>query len=96
MEALKKLPALNTITVLDHPSLGLCSCSNTKPEYTSKVQWGTNQNVVFKIAVRKLSRLPTLKASRELKNWYFPTKFLPKHYLQVSYICAEFQDQKIH
>jgi hypothetical protein len=45
------------------------------------VQWGTNQNVVFTIAVRKLSRLPTLKASRELKNWYFPTKILPKHYL---------------
>jgi len=39
------------------------------------VQWGTNQNVVFEIAVRKISRLPTLKVSRELKNWYFPTKF---------------------
>jgi hypothetical protein len=62
----------------------------------SIVQWGTNQNVVFKIAVRKLSRLPTLKASRELTNWYFPTKILPKHYLQVSYMLAKFQDQKIH
>jgi hypothetical protein len=28
------------------------------------VQWGTNQNVIFEIAVRKISRLPTLKASR--------------------------------
>jgi hypothetical protein len=42
------------------------------------VQWGTNQNVVFEIAARKLSRLPTLKAFPELKNWYFPTNFLPK------------------
>ena len=39
------------------------------------VQWGTNQNVVFEIAARKLSRLPTLKAFQELKNWYFPTMF---------------------
>jgi hypothetical protein len=44
------------------------------------VQWGTNQNVVFEIAARKLSRLPTLKAFLELKNWYFSTIFLPKHY----------------
>jgi len=44
------------------------------------VQWGTNQNVVFEIAARKLSRLPTLKACRELKNWYFSTSFLPKNY----------------
>jgi len=42
------------------------------------VQWGTNQNVVFEIAARKLSRLPTLKAFRELKNWYFSTIFLIK------------------
>jgi hypothetical protein len=41
-------------------------------ELYANVQWGTNQNVVFKIAVRKISRLPALKASRELKNWYFP------------------------
>jgi hypothetical protein len=47
----------------------------------SNLQWGTNQNVVFEITVRKISRLPTLKASRELKNWYFPVKFLRKHYL---------------
>jgi hypothetical protein len=42
------------------------------------VQWGTNQNVVFEIAARKLSRLPTLKAFRELKNWYFSTIFFTK------------------
>jgi hypothetical protein len=47
----------------------------------SIVQWGTNQNVVFEIAARKLSRLPTLKAFLELKNWYFSTIFLPKNYL---------------
>jgi len=39
------------------------------------VQWGTNQNVVFEIAAKKLSRLPTLKAFRELKNWYFSIFF---------------------
>jgi len=60
------------------------------------VQWGTNQNVVFEIAVRKISRLPTLKVSRELKNWYFPTKFLPKHFIYVNYRYAKFQGQKIH
>jgi hypothetical protein len=61
-----------------------------------EVQWGTNQNVVFEIAMRKLSRLPTLKASRELKNWYFPSKFSAKHYLLVSYMHTKFQGQMIY
>jgi len=57
---------------------GICNSINCS---FSTLQWGTNQNVVFEFAVRKISILPTLKASRELKNWYFTTKFLPKHYL---------------
>jgi hypothetical protein len=46
--------------------------------------------------MRKISRLPTLKASQELKNWYFPTTLLPKHYLEVNYMFTKFQGQKIH
>jgi len=41
----------------------------------STVQWGRNQNVVFEFAMREISVLPTLKASRELKNWYFTMNF---------------------
>jgi len=34
--------------------------------------WSSNQNhVVFESTVREISVMPTLKASRELKNWYF-------------------------
>jgi hypothetical protein len=50
----------------------------------------------FRSRGEKNSRLPILKASRELKNWYFPTKFLPKNYLQVNYMYANFEGQKIH
>jgi len=46
--------------------------------FVMHVQWGNNQNVVFEIAARKLSRLPTLKAFRELKIWYFSTIFFTK------------------
>jgi len=39
------------------------------------VQCGSNQNVVFEFAMREISVLPTLKASRELKigilQWNF-------------------------
>jgi len=40
--------------------------------------------------------LPTWKAFRELKNWYFTMKFLPHHHLYVSNACTKFQGQKIY
>jgi len=39
---------------------------------------GSNQNVIFEFVVREISILPTLKASRELKNWYFTMNFFSK------------------
>jgi len=39
--------------------------------------------------------LPTLKASRELKNWYLTIK-LKKNHLYDNNMCTKFQVQKIH
>jgi len=55
----------------------------------------TNQNGVFEIEVKEISMLPTLTASRELKNWYFNTKFLPQNHLYVNNTCTKFQGQNI-
>jgi len=60
------------------------------------VQWGSNQNVVFEFTMREISVLPTLKGSRELKNWYFTKKFLPQHQLYVDKTCTKFQGQNIY
>jgi len=57
---------------------------------------GSNQNVVFEFAKREISVLPTLKASRELKNWYFTMKFFPQHHLYVNNKCNKFQGQNIY
>jgi len=59
------------------------------------VQWSTNQNGVFEFAMKEISMLATLIASRELKNWYFTMKFLSQH-LYVNNTCTKFQGQKIH
>jgi len=40
--------------------------------------------------------LPILKASRELKNWYFTVNFLSQHHLYGNNTCIKFQGQKIH
>jgi len=40
--------------------------------------------------------LPTLKASRELKNWYFTMKFLQQNHLYDNNTCTKFQGQKFY
>jgi len=60
------------------------------------VQWGPNQNGVIDIAVKEISVLPTLTASRELKNWYFTMKFLPHYHLYFNNTCTKFQGKKIY
>jgi len=46
--------------------------------------------------VREISMLPTLKASQELKNWYFTMKFFPQHCLSNNNMYTKFKGQKIY
>jgi len=46
--------------------------------------------------VKKISLQPTLRGSRELKIWYFTTKFLPQLDIYVNNTWSKFQGQKIH
>jgi len=62
----------------------------------SYVQWGPNQDGVFEIVVKEISMLLTLTTSRELKNWYFITNFVPHHHLYVNNTFVKFWGQKIH
>jgi len=60
------------------------------------VYWSSNQNVFFEFVIRKISMLPTLKASQELKNWYFTMKYFAQSNLYVNKMCTNFQGQKIY
>jgi len=67
-------------------SSGIKSCPPPKcTQFVQKaftdVRWGSNQNVVSEFVVREISMLLTLKASREIKNWYFTMKILPQNLL---------------
>jgi len=60
------------------------------------VQWCSNQNVVLEFTMREISMLPTLKASWELKNWYFTMNFFPRHHLYVNNRYTKIQCQNIY
>ena len=48
------------------------------------------------VAVRKVSQLPTLTSSQELRNFFFPMKILEWKHLYVVYMYGKFQVLKIH
>jgi len=61
-----------------------------------EVYSGVAIKISFLNIVREILVLSTLKASRELKNWYFTMKFLSQHHLYVNNTCTKFQGQMIH
>ena len=48
------------------------------------------------IAVRKVSQLPTLTPSQELRKSFLPMKFLEQKHFYVVCMCGKFQVQKTH
>ena len=48
------------------------------------------------IAVRKVSQLPTLTPSQELRKFFLPMKFLEQKHFYVVCMCEKFQVQKTH
>jgi len=54
------------------------------------------QNLPTCVAMKKISLLPTLIASRGLNFFLFAMKFLEHQVLYVNNICSKFQGQKIN